>query len=226
MTAARFFMFLLLSLTLNACSPVVRPALDAPQKAGEQQCALPDTANQWFASSQTWQMEHSGVLQLGGKVLPLTGVMRLNLREKEILISIMSGFGLKLLAMKVRPETQEILYASPAADAIPHFIQHCADTLRALFLRFPDQAETCRNVGGLCVLEERIAGNVIRVGLDPQSGFLRQKTVASVRGTGDWTIRYDSPTVFQRTVFPKTVFCNAEKGEYSLNLELQQVERP
>ena len=89
------------------------------KRPGKQQCALPDTANQWFASSQTWQMEHSGVLQLGGKVLPLTGVMRLNLREKEILISIMSGFGLKLLAMKVRPETQEILYASPAADANP-----------------------------------------------------------------------------------------------------------
>ena len=145
------------------------------KRPGNSNAPLPDTANQWFASSQTWQMEHSGVLQLGGKVLPLTGVMRLNLREKEILISIMSGFGLKLLAMKVRPETQEILYASPAADAIPHFIQHCADTLRALFLRFPDQAETCRNVGGLCVLEERIAGNVIRVGLDPQSGFFTAK---------------------------------------------------
>jgi len=125
-------MLLIPLLLMTACAaPITTQSVTHPQ-----------TNQLWLHSGDIYRLRHDGVLQLNGKTIPMSGFMILNTNKQQAKLALLTGLGIKLATLDIRQNEYTVLYTSPLAKQIPHFLDQCAFSVQQLFLSIKNKNHT------------------------------------------------------------------------------------
>jgi len=91
----------------------------------------------WTLRPKIYTMTHQAVFELGGKKIPLTGVMKLNAFDRSARLAAMNAVGVKAFDISVRGEDAEAHYLMPQLAGTKGFADAVGKSLAAIFLK-PD----------------------------------------------------------------------------------------
>jgi hypothetical protein len=145
----RSTLFLSLCLMLIGCvSARITPSqntqntLDAPDALALQR----EASFAWLKSCKTYKLYHRGLLELGGRSIPMQGVMRLDAKKHEVRLAVFGDLGITLFEAIIDANGTTLKKTSPALARISHFPDFLTQTINFLFLTPMENRECVQDI--------------------------------------------------------------------------------
>ena len=145
--------------------------------------------------------------------------MQLDTERQTARVAILTGMGIKLLALEMTADGETVLTTSPAAEKIPGFKKGAPAAIRAVFLKpFPGDASYCASVDNqLNYVEESPDGPVLfRV---DERGEVRSKAA------GSWHVTYGADKTLDSLRMPDEIEYSDPAGHFTVILKLISAKR-
>lgn len=87
------------------------------------------------AVSGVWLFRHKVRLDIPARnvSLPFDGLMRLEADVPRVRVTALGGFGLRLFAMEVGPDSLRVLYLHPSVKNVPRVTEYAAESIRRIW---------------------------------------------------------------------------------------------
>lgn len=218
-----FFGLLCLLLTLTGCAgvPFAPPELVAvrPRMTAEE---LAEGA--WTAQAGVYRLRQTVLFEFRGARVPMAGMMRLNLDEREVRLVAMNDLGVKFFDLAVEEVGEKQNYLLADLAGIPHFSEAVAASVRRVFLTpRPAKSDALRLAENRYLLLRPSGEGDIRFtfgGNDPQLIETEAKTERE-----SWKVRYFEYRKAKETVYPRGIVLDDHIAGYRLTLWLEEVEK-
>lgn len=188
-----------------------------------EQCAVPSFDSKWYSQPGTVRLRHDGVLTLGSRTIPMSGLMDLNVSRQRASVVIFTGLGIKLAAIDFHGSEWTPRHVGPLARHIPHFMEQCATSIQAMFLTgFPVPTDTCTTDKRTITLTEKRPAGTIRTDHD-SNGRLLEKDLTSPEK--NWRVTYTGTFLMNGIAFPKGVTFVSRDKPFEVRLKLTGAKR-
>ncbi|TIH15796.1 hypothetical protein D0S45_09440 [Marinifilum sp. JC120] len=102
-------------------------------------------------TSSTYLLQHSGVLSIAGKRMPLRGMLQLNPEQKTARVVMLNEMGMKLLVAEISADNangfeSKKLFVSPFLRMIPPFYNESMRCIYEMYLAPKDAASGGQNI--------------------------------------------------------------------------------
>ena len=158
----KFFLLLIL-ISLVGCARPVPFELPPLASTNSQVTPAELVAGVWTEHPGVYRMRQSVLFELGGMRVPMTGLLQLDTRERQVRLVAMNDMGVKFFDLSVTERDQEEHYIFPELAKYPRFSQAVAASVRRIFL------------------EPRINGNEVLRRSDQAYGLERPYAQGSLR---------------------------------------------
>lgn len=186
-------------------------------------CATPSLESKWHSQPGTFRLRHDGVLTLGSRTIPMSGLMDLDIARQRASVVIFTGLGIKLAAIDFHGTSWTPRHVGPLAQHIPHFMEQCAASIQAMFLTgFPQATDACSTDGHGTSLTGKHLGGTIQTDLDDE-GHLVGKTLTSHEN--NWRVTYSDFSPMNNIEFPKDVTFISKDRPFTVQLKLTDAKR-
>lgn len=219
----RLFPAALLLTVLCACAPAVPfapPTLTPtrPLTSGELLTPL------WTAPDGIWRLRQSGLFELRGRRLPLSGFLQLDTRRQTARLVGMNDMGVKFFDLTVMPETTQEHFLLPELAATPGLSGAVATAVRRIFLVPQPRPDDVLDIGrDRYRLSRREAAGTVEFLFGGEPPLLLEK---STRGAvGEWRARYYEYRDVAGRRLPGGIVLEDARAGYRLTLWLEEARK-
>lgn len=129
----KFFLLLVL-IALVGCARPVPFKLPPLVSTNAQITPAELVAGVWTEHPGVYRMRQSVLFELGGMRVPMTGLLQLDTRERQVRLVAMNDMGVKLFDLAVTERDQEEHFIFPELAKYPGFSKAVATSVRRIFL--------------------------------------------------------------------------------------------
>lgn len=213
----------LLLTALCACTPAVPfapPALAPTRPLAADELLAP----LWTAADAVWRLRQSGLFELHGRKLPLSGFLQLDTRRQTARLVGMNDMGVKLFDLTVTPEATEEHFLLPELAATRGLAGAVATAVRRIYLVPQPRPEDVAAIGrDRYRLSRREASGAIEFVFGGEPPLLLEK---SARGAdGEWRTRYYEYRGVAENWLPGGIVLEDARAGYRLTLWLEEARR-
>lgn len=220
---SRLLIGILLLLLLTACATVPFKNTEliptTPRSSSELSSAL------WNSGTAKLLIRQSALFELEGMKIPITGVMKLDLKAKVARLVGMNDMGVKLYDISVDRSSSRANFIIPNLASYPGFAEAVALSVRRIFLA-PEPAPSdilVRTSKSYLLTRENGTKGTINFTLGGAEAQLLEKTFRGAEES--WRVRYYQYQQNQGQFFPGGIVLDDDLARYRLTLWIESVEK-
>lgn len=126
---------LVLFLSLGGCAKLVPFELPAPALTSPRVTATELASGIWTEPPGVYRMRQSVLFEFGGMRVPMTGMLQLDTRSRQVRLVAMNDMGVKLFDLSVSEQDSQEHYVFPELAKYPGFSEAVASSVRRIFLK-------------------------------------------------------------------------------------------
>lgn len=179
----------------------------------------------WSSGSGNFLIRQSALFELKGMKIPITGIMKLDLKAKVARLVGMNDMGVKLYDISVDRTSSRSNFIIPNLASYPGFAEAVAVSVRRIFLDpEPAPGDTLVRTADTYLLSRaNVSGDTIRFTI---GGAERQLLEKTFRGPAEsWRVRYYQYQQNQGQLFPGGIVLDDDRAKYRLTLWIESMEK-
>jgi hypothetical protein len=177
----------------------------------------------WLLQPGVWRLRQAALLELGGRKLPLEGLLHFDTVRREARLVAMNEMGLVLFDLELDAQGQQLHRALPQLQQQAGFAIGVAASLRRIFLQpRPLASDHLQPRESTQRLWRPLPGGSLDFNFSCAGDLLETRQVAD---SGDWRLRYSDYQALAGRRIPQQIVFNDYQYGVKLSLWLREVKR-